>query len=133
MFTTITRLRPVFIAMTILAVLISLPLDHAYAALVTTESSLNESRSDNARNKISALLARADVKAALLQNGIDPSEAEARIWSLTDDEVTQVWTKLDDLAAAGDMGMSAALIAVMIVIMVAMITFMMFGWHSQHH
>lgn len=128
MFSSITRLRPVFIGMTILAILISMPLDHAYAALVTTESSLAEANASKTRNQLTSLLSREEVRAALLQNGIDPAEAEARILSLTDEEVMQIGSKLDDLAAAGDMGMSGAWVAVMVVLMVAIVAaLIMFG------
>jgi len=128
MFSTITRLRSVFIGMTILAILISMPLDHAYAALVSTESSLAEVNANSVREHIMTLLAREEVRVALLQNGIDPAEAEARISSLTDEEVAQIGSKLDELAAGGDMGMSGAWVAVMVVLMVAIVAaLIMFG------
>lgn len=128
MFSTITRLRSVFVGMTILAILISMPLDHGYAALVPTESSLAEVNANSVREHIMTLLAREEVRVALLQNGIDPAEAEARISSLTDEEVAQIGSKLDELAAGGDMGMSGAWVAVMVVLMVAIVAaLIMFG------
>lgn len=45
-------------------------------------------------------------KIALLQQGIDPAEAAARILALTDDEVVQLGAPPGDFPAAGDMGMS---------------------------
>ncbi len=128
MFSIITRLRPVFIGMTILAILISMPLDHAYAALVSTESSLAEVNANRIRTQITNFIAREEVRVALLQNGIDPAEAEARILALTDEEVAQIGSQLGELPAAGDMGMSGAWVAVMVVLMVAIVAaLIMFG------
>jgi hypothetical protein len=128
MFNLISRFRLVFIGMAILAFLMAVPLDQAVAALVETESFKGELTGDSLRTRLVTLLARDEVKVALLQHGINPAEAEARILALTDDEVVHLGEKLGDLRAAGDMGMSGGWIVVMVVGMVALIAVLiMFG------
>ena len=121
MFNFISRFRSVFICMAILAFLMAVPLDQAVAVLVETESFKGELTGDALRARLVTLLAREEVKVALLQHGINSAEAEARILALTDDEVVQLGEKLGDLRAAGDMGMSGGWVIVMVVGMVAII------------
>ena len=97
MFNLVGRFRSVFIGMTILAFLMAVPLDQAFAALVETESFKGELTAGTVRTRLVTLLAREEAKVALLQHGINPAEAEARILALTDDEVVQLGEKLGDL------------------------------------
>jgi hypothetical protein len=128
MFNLISRFRSVFIGMTILVFLMAVPLDQALAALVETESFNGELTADTVRTRLVTLLAREEAKVALLQHGINPAEAAARVLALTDDEVVQLGEKLGDLPAGGDMGMSGGWVVVMVVGMVAIIVVLiMFG------
>ncbi len=128
MFNHISHFRSVFIGMAILAFLVAMPLDQAVAALVETESSNGELTGDTLRTRLVTLLAREEVKVALLQHGINSAEAEARILALTDDEVVQLSEQIGDLPAAGDMGMSGGWVILMVVGMVALIAaFIIFG------
>lgn len=128
MFDHIRRFRSVVIGMAILTFLMAVPFDQAVAALVETELCKGEPAANAIRSRLATLLARDEVKAALYQHGISPAEAEARILALTDDEVEQLGKQLGDLPAAGDMGMSGAWIAVMVVLMVAIVAaLIMFG------
>ena len=124
----IRRFRSVAIGMAVLTFLMALPVDQAVAALVETELCKGELAADTIRTRLATLLAREEVRSALLQHGIRPAEAEARILALTDDELEQLGQQLGDLPAAGDMGMSGAWIAVMVVLMVAIVAaLIMFG------
>ena len=129
MFDHIRRFRSLAIGMAVLTFLVALPLDQAVAALVETELCRGELAADTIRTRLATLLAREEVRSALLQHGIRPAEAEARILALTDDELEQLGQQLGDLPAAGDMGMSGAWIAVMVVVlMVAIVAaLIMFG------
>jgi hypothetical protein len=128
MFNLINRFRSAFIGMAILAFLTAVPLDQAVAALVETELCTGELNAGTIRTRLVTLLAREEVKVALLQQGINPAEAEARILALTDDEVVQLGEQLGDLPAAGDMGMSGGWIILMVAVMVAITAaLIMFG------
>jgi hypothetical protein len=61
-------------------------------------------RSQSPRDYLNNLLAREDIQAALVSQGIDPQEAQARIDSLSDAEVNDIVDKLDQLPAGGVLG-----------------------------
>ncbi len=101
MFKRISRMKCVFIEMSVLASLIALPLDHALAALVDTQSTSEGLNSDATKGRLLSLLAREEVRIALLRHGISPSEVEARIHALTDSEAHQIEMSLGELHAGG--------------------------------
>jgi hypothetical protein len=103
-----------------LALLISIPYQPAVAALIGTESAMNSSKGEDIRDRLKQYLARADVRSALLAQGIDPAEADARIESLTDAELSQIASRFDQLPAAGD-GLGVVIVVLLIVLLVIVI------------
>jgi hypothetical protein len=101
MFSWISRCKPVFIGMTVLAFLTAIPVDYAIAALVDTQAFKTELGPDYFRTRMKDLLGREDVRVALLQHGINPTEVEARVAALTDDEVTQMRDRIGELPEGG--------------------------------
>jgi hypothetical protein len=101
MFSLISRCKPVFIGMTVLAFLTAIPVDYAIAALVDTQTFKSEQDPDYFRTRMKELLAREDVRAALLRHGINPTEATARVAALTDDEVSQICDRVGELPEGG--------------------------------
>ena len=91
-------------------------------AMIGTEAVVSTDRAQNAREYIKSLLAREDVKNALVSRGIDPLEAKSRIDSLTDEEATRVADQLQALPAGGDGFFTALLIVALIVFLVLLIT-----------
>jgi outer membrane protein OmpA-like peptidoglycan-associated protein len=79
--------------------MISGPYQSAWAAMISTDSTLDADRSLFTRDRLNHLLAREDIRAALVSRGIDPLEATARIDSLTDDEVDRIADMMDQLPA----------------------------------
>jgi hypothetical protein len=65
-------------------------------------------------------LARADVRAALAAQGLDPEEVQARVASLTDTEIRQIAGQLDRLPSGGN-GWAAAVVLLLIVLLVVLI------------
>jgi outer membrane protein OmpA-like peptidoglycan-associated protein len=82
-------------------VMMSGPYQSLWAAMIRTDSILNEDRSRLTRDRLDRLLAREDIQAALVSRGIDPQEARARIDSLTDAEVDRIADMMDQLPAGG--------------------------------
>lgn len=81
---------------------LGLPLQPARAGLVGTDRVLSPARSGQDRDRIRAFLDRADVRAELQRQGIDPAGAAARVDALTDAEAHKVAGRLDTLPAGGD-------------------------------
>ena len=112
------KAQPVAILMIILTMILSVPYQAA-AALVDTETMLDMSRGQEARATLKQFMARQDVKSAIVSQGVDPAEADARINSLTDAEVIQLADQIDQLPAAGDaLGLIIALLVIVILVLV---------------
>ena len=94
--------KVICIVFTILMLSISVPYQSALAALVGTETILENSRISETRSYLKTALEREDVRHALLARGIDPLEAQARIDSLSDTEIARIADQMDQLPAGGD-------------------------------
>jgi hypothetical protein len=108
--------RPVHILMLTLAVLVAIPYQAAFAALVDTEAAVDASSGNSARARLNAVLARDDVQAALRAHGIDPAEAEARVAGLTDAEINQIAGRLDELPAGGILGFVILVLVIVLLV-----------------
>lgn len=94
-------IRPVSIVLAVYVFLLSGPQQAAMAALVGTDAVLDASRVQNAREVVHSLMAREDVQAALVRQGIDPAEAAARAEALSDAEVVRLADAAETLPAGG--------------------------------
>ena len=114
-------LKPVGLFLAVFMFLLSGPCQSAMAAMIGTESVINTDRAQNAREYLKSLLARKDVRNALVSQGIDPLEAKNRIDSLSDEEATLVSDQLQELPAGGSF-FTTLLIVVFIVFLVLLAT-----------
>ena len=113
--------KPVSVFLTILMLIITVPFDSVFAAMVGTEATLDLTRAKQARDKINKLLLREDVKNALMAQGIDPLEAKARIDTLSDAEVIQIADEIDKLPAGGAIQVVSTTTVILIGIVVVLI------------
>jgi hypothetical protein len=113
------KVQPVCIVMAVLMLLLSIPHQSAMAAIVETETVLNMSRGQEARDYLRQILAREDVHSVLIAQGIDPLEAQARIDSLTDSEITQLADQIEQLPAGGNfLGFVIAILIIVVLVLV---------------
>ena len=113
------KAQPVAILMTVLTLLLSVPYQSAVAALVETQAMLDMSRSQEARETLKHFMTRDDVRSAIVAQGVDPLEADARINSLTNAEVIQIADQIDQLPAGGDvLGLLIAVLVIVILVLV---------------
>jgi hypothetical protein len=113
------KAQPVAILMIILTMLLSVPYQAAFAALVETETMLDMNRGQEARETLKQFMVRQDVRSAIVSQGVDPLEAEARLKSLTDAEVIQLADQIDQLPAGGDvLGLAIAVLVIVILVLV---------------
>ncbi|MGD9300285.1 MAG: PA2779 family protein [Desulfobacterales bacterium] len=111
--------QPVAIIMIVITMLLSVPHQSAVAALVETEAMLDMNRGQEARETVKQFMARQEVKSAIVSQGIDPLEADARLNSLTDAEVIQLADQIDQLPAGGDiLGFAIAVLIIVILVLV---------------
>jgi hypothetical protein len=81
---------------------LSLQLPAAHAGMIGTEAVVNAAQVQQDRERLRSTLNRDDVQAQLIARGVDPAQVQARVDSLTDQEVQTVNGKLDQLPAGGD-------------------------------
>jgi hypothetical protein len=112
--------RPAFLLMLALALSISLPYQAALAALVDTEEVTSSAKGNEVRARLHQYLAREEVQAALRAQGIDLVEAQARVASLTDAEIAQIASRLDELPAGGVLGFVILVLVVVLLVLVIM-------------
>ena len=106
------------IALTLVATLIwagfSLP---ASAAVISTQQVMAIETRDAQISELQARLARDDVRQALVELGVDPQQAHARVASLSELELAQLGGQLDSLPVGGN-GALALVGAVFVVLMI---------------
>jgi hypothetical protein len=95
------RLRPISWFLAMFMLIMSMPYQSAIAAMVSTEDLMNSDKAAEARAFISEVLAREDIQNALIAQGIDPLEAQARVDSLSDAEAVRFAGMIEQLPAGG--------------------------------
>jgi hypothetical protein len=112
--------KPLSIFLAIWVFMISGP-SQAMAALVGTERVFDAERVQNARELIHGLMAREDIQAALVREGIDPGEAQARAESLSDAEAVRLAGAIETLPAGGN-ALGLIVGAILLVFIILLIT-----------
>jgi hypothetical protein len=115
-------LKPVSMGVVALMLVICMPVHSVLAAMIKTETVMDTSRGQEAREYLNQLLTREDVQTALIARGIDPLEAKARVNSLSDAEVIQIANQIEQLPAGGDSFLGVVLAIAIIVFLVLVIT-----------
>jgi hypothetical protein len=115
--------KPVAAALAVMMTLLSAPVIPAQAAIVGTDQIIGSSDaardSATARDKVSAFLAREDVRAELQRLGLSPEEAEKRVGALSDEEIDMIAGKIDTLPAGEGIGaIVGAIVLVFIILLV---------------
>ena len=86
------------------------------AALISVDQALAAQRQAE-RNKVSGLLARADVQRELAALGVGTAAAAERVNALTDEEARQLADRIDSLPAGADVSIAVALLAVLLLLL----------------
>ena len=109
--------KPTAIFLTFYMLMLACPYQSALAAMIGTESIINVDRNQSPRDYLNDLIAREDIQAALVSQGIDPQEAQARIDGLSDAEVNDIVNKLDQLPAGGFLGTLLIVVALVFIVL----------------
>lgn len=102
-----------FIAMLLVASMTGMALPHhAAAGMIATERVAAGAE----RERVAAMLSRAEVRARLEAYGVRPADIQARVDALSDDEVVQLAGRIETLPAGGD-GIIGAIVLVFLVLL----------------
>ncbi len=83
---------------------LSIPMQ-ASASVIPTDAIIAQSTAldlAHQRSELTTFLSRADVQTQLVSLGVDGSQAASRVAALSDDEVQQLYGKMQSLPAGGD-------------------------------
>jgi|SRR5688572_13443804 len=95
--------RHSIVAVLAASLLVSSVQSAAYADVISTQQYLTAIDREATRARVDAVLAREKVRAKLEQYGVDSIETEARLAALTDQELEQLATDLENMPAGGDL------------------------------
>jgi len=113
--------KPVSILLTICMLMVTVPYKSSFAGMIGTETALDMTRGQEARNYLKGIVAREDVQTALIAQGINPLEAKARIDSLSDAEAIDLADQIEQQPAGGS-ALGVIVGALLIVFIVLLIT-----------
>jgi hypothetical protein len=113
--------RVIALAMVITMTVTTLTISRAEAGMIATEQLLLSQRVSNERSRITSFIARADVRQQMQALGVDPSEAEARVAALSDEEVRRIAGRLDQLPA-GQGVFETAIVAALFAFVILLVT-----------
>lgn len=74
----------------------------AQAGIVSSVESYAAQGQTEARTKVNAMLARADVRAEMAERGLSAEQALQRVQAMTDEEVASLAGRMDQAPAGGD-------------------------------
>ena len=115
------KAKPVSVFMTILMLLLAVPYQSVFAAMIDTEAVIDMARGQEVRDYLNRIMAREDVQSVFTSHGINPLEAKARLDTLSDAEIMRLFDQIEQLPAGGsDLGV--AFIAVGVIFIVLFIT-----------
>jgi hypothetical protein len=115
--------RPVVFFVTTAVLSMTLYMPAAHAARVSTEQLMGAEETTAARTKIELALLRIDVQQALLEQGVNLQDVQARVAALSDQEAVQMASQMDQLPAGGDgLGTLVFLFLVLIILDVLCLT-----------
>jgi len=93
----------------------SVPLTSVQAGMLSTEQLATQHNSAQQRLEVRSLLARQDVANYLQAQGVNPADLQLRINALSDAEISQMHSQLDQLPAGE--GFLGAVIAIIVIFM----------------
>lgn len=99
----------------------SMPLGAARAELVTTDRVIEGSAAQDRRARVSAFLAREEVRQQLTEMGIDADEASKRVGGMSDAELAQVADRMDAMPAGQQVGSGTLVLVLLLVVLILLV------------
>jgi len=93
----------------------------AKAQMIGTNTVIAVQKQEANRERVTAFLSRGDVQQVMVQHGVNAAEAQKRVASLSDSELTKISKAMEQLPAGGD-GVGAIIGAAVFIFVVLLIT-----------
>ncbi len=94
----------------------------AKSQMIGTDSVIAAQKQEAKRERVIAFLGRDDVRQSMVQRGVDAAEAQKRVASLSDSELTKISQAMEQLPAGGDAGVGTIIGAMVFIFVVLLIT-----------
>jgi len=114
-------IKPVSYFLVFSFLLLDFSVHTAQAQLIGTNTVIAAQQQEATRERVTAFLSRNDVQQVMVQRGVDAFEAQRRVASLSDAELTKISQAMEQLPAGGD-GVGAVVGAVVLIFLVLLIT-----------
>ena len=97
-----TVIRPISLFLVFSFVLLDLSVQTANGQMIDTHTVIAAQEETGNRQRVAAFLEREDVQQVLVEHGVETAEAQNRVASLSDAEITRISRQIDQLPAGGD-------------------------------
>jgi len=114
-------IKPVSFFLVFSFLLLDYSVQTSQAKLIGTNSVIDAQKQAATRERVAAFLSRDDVQQVMVQHGVDAFEAQKRVASLSDSELTKIAQAMEQLPAGGD-GVGAVVGATVFIFLVLLIT-----------
>jgi hypothetical protein len=115
-------IKPMSLFLVFSLFLLDFSVQTAKAQMIGTNTVIAAQKQDASRERVIAFLGRNDVQQAMVQRGVDAAEAQKRVASLSDSELTKISQAMDQLPAGGDGGIGVIVGAAVFIFVVLLIT-----------
>ena len=114
-------MRPVSLLLVVSFCLLNFNIPNAQAKMVGTDAMIAEQQALDQQAQVADFMAREDVKQIMTQYGVDPVEAQQRVDSLSNEELAELASSIDQLPAGGG-GIGVVVGAAVLIFLVLLIT-----------
>jgi hypothetical protein len=115
-------IKPVSFLLLFSFILLDYSVQTAKAQMIGTNTVITAQKQDANRERITAFLNREDVQQVMAKHGVDAAEAQKRVASLSDSELTKVSLAMEQLPAGGDSAIGIIVGAALFIFVVLLIT-----------
>lgn len=115
-------IKPVSFLLVFSFLLLDYSVQTAQAQMIGTSTVIAAQAQEATRERVTTFLGRDDVQRVMVRNGVDAAEAQKRVSSLSDSELTKISKAMEQMPAGGDGGAGAVIGAVVFIFLVLLIT-----------
>ena len=115
-------IKPVSFLLLFSFILLDFSVQTAKAQMIGTTTVIAAQKQDANRERVTAFLNREDVQQVMAKHGVDAAEAQKRVASLSDSELTKVSQAMEQLPAGGDSAIGIIVGAAIFIFVVLLIT-----------
>ena len=115
-------IKPVSFLLLFSFILLDFSVQTAQAQMIGTHTVIAAQQQEASRERVTAFLGRDDVQRLMVQRGVDAAEAQQRVASLSDAELTRISQAMEQLPAGGDGGIGTVIGAAVFIFVVLLIT-----------